>query len=393
METSRLPFHHFFDLVNLLQTHIGDALGLHEAVVQRAKELFAGFRDDRELVQQFKGVLAGCLCEAFDQLSRDGRQILKMRAGEEDNDVTPNESTAEGKKKPSGKNFSGNARASKRQELHSATLAGKGGIFITTPSKGKDESSKSGEAKGGSSGSPSSAAPASTSAVEMKPAPSWDMDDCRSWLLDASRSIARQWVDARRTGETTGTAAKIAGPIPDGSLDELEGKLVEHTFSICEMLENDMKIGGSGIKKGGGPMRMTRKVVTPRIQDMGTLGIKWQHAHERGSGGKGGVGNNAQSIGAQKAKMRQLGRNRPMNNRTVGQIIILKSAKTLGAAIKDPVSGDAFHKELRALLQRQEARKQKGLRNDAAQQRFNQMKRKPWLQAKLEKEEAEGTEE
>lgn len=38
-------------------THVGDALSLHEAVVQRAKELFAGFRDDRELVQQFKGVI------------------------------------------------------------------------------------------------------------------------------------------------------------------------------------------------------------------------------------------------------------------------------------------------------------------------------------------------
>jgi hypothetical protein len=37
--------------------HVGDALNLHEAVVQRAKEIFAGFRDDRELVQQFKPVI------------------------------------------------------------------------------------------------------------------------------------------------------------------------------------------------------------------------------------------------------------------------------------------------------------------------------------------------
>ena len=50
----------------LQMTHTGDALNLHEAVVQRAKELFAGFRDDRELIQQFKGVLAACLCEAFE---------------------------------------------------------------------------------------------------------------------------------------------------------------------------------------------------------------------------------------------------------------------------------------------------------------------------------------
>jgi transcription initiation factor TFIIIB Brf1 subunit/transcription initiation factor TFIIB len=63
-------------------THVADALILHQAVLQRAKELFAGFRDDRELVQQFKGVLAGCLCEAFDQLSRDGRQLLKVKAAD-----------------------------------------------------------------------------------------------------------------------------------------------------------------------------------------------------------------------------------------------------------------------------------------------------------------------
>ena len=37
--------------------HVGDALNLHEAVIQRAKEIFAGFRDDRELLQQFKSVI------------------------------------------------------------------------------------------------------------------------------------------------------------------------------------------------------------------------------------------------------------------------------------------------------------------------------------------------
>ncbi len=42
-------------------THVADALSLHQAVLQRAKKLFAGFRDDRELVQQFKGALAGYL--------------------------------------------------------------------------------------------------------------------------------------------------------------------------------------------------------------------------------------------------------------------------------------------------------------------------------------------
>jgi hypothetical protein len=97
--------------------HAGDALGLHEAVVQRAKELFAGFRDDREMVQQFKGVLAACLCEAFDQLTRDGKQILKRRAGEVD-------SLGTGGVEEEGPKIM-NARASRRNDLHSASLAGK----------------------------------------------------------------------------------------------------------------------------------------------------------------------------------------------------------------------------------------------------------------------------
>merc|ERR1719232_1199917 len=66
--------------------HVGDALCLHEAVIQRSKELFAGFRDDRELVQQFKGVVAACICEAYHQLSLDGKRILKQKMVEE-NDV------------------------------------------------------------------------------------------------------------------------------------------------------------------------------------------------------------------------------------------------------------------------------------------------------------------
>ena len=49
-----------FSFSRFQMVHAGDALGLHEAVVQRAKELFAGFRDDREMVQQFKGVIAAC---------------------------------------------------------------------------------------------------------------------------------------------------------------------------------------------------------------------------------------------------------------------------------------------------------------------------------------------
>lgn len=43
--------------------------------------------------------------------------------------------------------------------------------------------------------------------------------------------------------------------------------------------------------------------------------------------------------------------------RTAGQILILKTAKKLGAILNDPLVGDAIHKELRAILGRQEERK------------------------------------
>ena len=92
-------------------------LGLNKAVVQWAKELFAGFHNDREMVQQFKGVITACLSEAFDQLSRDGKQLLKKISGKSlDNDA----------------NVVICARASCRNDLRSALLPGKGGLLLDT---------------------------------------------------------------------------------------------------------------------------------------------------------------------------------------------------------------------------------------------------------------------
>jgi hypothetical protein len=109
---------------------------------------------------------------------------------------------------------------------------------------------------------------------------------------------------------------------------------------------------------------------------MGHLGIKWQHAHEKGSGGKGGVGNSGQTVQEKKPGAD--------TGWMAGQILILKTAKKLGAMLKDSVAGEAFHRELRALAGRQEARKRKNVANEAARQRFQQMKRKPWLQARAQ---------
>lgn len=308
-------------------THVGDALNLHEAVVQRSKELFAGFRDDRELVQQFKGVIAACLCEAFDQLSSAGRSILRQKQ-----EAAPVESFL-------------HKRTTRRNELHHARLAGKGGINLNFDNL-----------KGNTS---NEAVTAALSAVAQKPAASWAIDDCRSWLLEASRSIAQQWIQDRSQG--------VKG-IPSGSQEELEGKLVEHAMTLTDMLEAELRQQQSKASANG-----RGRVVTPRVNDMAKLGIKWQHAHERGSGGKGGVGNSGKFNRPQQAQQR---------GRTAGQILILKTAKKLGLMLKDNVSGAAIHKELRSLVGKQEAKKKKLQRDEATRQRMQQMKRKQYLQVR-----------
>lgn len=304
---------------------------MHEAVVQRAKEIFAAFRDDRELVQQFKAVIAACLCEAFEQLSEKGQQILKQR----EQDVILEDDAAKEKIKLS-------KRAARRNELHHATLAGKGGLQL-------DFSNIETEQDDG------------LSAIASKAVATWDLEECRTWLLEAAQNIAKEWVKDRDEKDNT--------KIPAGTKDQLEGSLVEHTFTLSEFLQKELdrrnkKSAGAG-----------RRVVTPRVQDMSRLGIKWQHKHERGSGGKGGVGGS--------------GKQAQSSGRTAGQVLILMSAKKFASILKDELVGNAIHKELRNTVDRQETRKIKERRKEESRQRLNQMKRKPWLQARVEQASAE----
>lgn len=235
-------------------------------------------------------------------------------------------------------------RANRRNELHNASMAGKGGLQLdfTKVKAVKEEET-------------------GVSAIEKKQASKWDLDDCRSWLLEASRNIAQQWMVDRKAGKPN---------VPKGSQEELEGKLVENTLSLCDQLEAELK---AKAKIGG---RTGHKANTPRVKDMAHLGIRWQHSHERGSGGKGGVGNSGRAVDGIKPGEH--------NGRTAGQILILKTGKKLGAMLKDTVSGEAFYRELRGLVGRQDVRKLKERREQTARQRFNQMQRKPWLQARSE---------
>jgi hypothetical protein len=323
-------------------------------------------------VQQFKGVLAACLCEAFEQLSAEGKHLLRHQQQMSDQQDQKMNTKVDDSTDNKGDNapvvLSG--RAARRSELHHATMAGKGGLLLNTPTLIVNTATTATTTTTTATTSASPAAATSEVATldvdgkvnGEKAAATWDLEDCRSWLLNASRNIAQAWVDERKTNSSV-TDSKV----PVGSVDELEGRLVEHAITLCEHLESELQSRASSF--GVAPNR----VVTPRLTDMTKLGIKWQHSHERGSGGKGGVGGSGATITSKGGK-----------GRTAGQILLLKTAKKLGILLNDPEAGEAIHRELRSVISRQEAWKQKGMRDEATRQRFNQMQRKPWLAAKAQ---------
>jgi len=313
--------------------HVGDSLSLHQAVIQRAKELFAGFRDDRELVQQFKGVIAACLIESFEQFSNDGKQLLKLRSGEQleqaNNEVIK-------------------VWSCKRLNLqNSSVVTVNGGFFVTSRNEAKSLSEHN-------DGAPNAISSSYVSELELKPVALWNLDDTRSWLLEASRLIARQW-----HGNYQHENAASVAPQPITPLDELEGKLVQQTLVLCDVLETELKNSGTRSYN-----RATQRISTPRVSDMGSLGIKWQHKK------RGDIHSDVQQGQGCKSS---------------GQLLILKSAKKLGEIVNDVASGDAFYKELRAILRRQDERKKKEQSEELIKQRLIQIQRKPWLQARAEK--------
>ncbi len=393
--------------------HVGDALSLHQAVLQRAKELFAGFRDDRELLQQFKGVIAACLCEAFDQLSSEGKHILKIQAtGGEREDVyggdggTSTSSNNQGAQQQQQQqqlqlfNRKFNARANRRNELHSSNLAGQGGLKLNLPQHQynkqqiqKDEKKEDGGNHGKQTvSSPKTPKTPTPSDLENKPLVTWNLDDVRSWLLETSRNIAKKWFEQQNDTEKGGNNSDVnIQQIPRGRADEMEGRLVQHSLKICSMLEGEIK------KKSLSSSKSSSAVITPRVNEMGKLGIKWQHKHERGSGGAGGVGYSGRSMkgAAIGTSSNRTGKSMgggasgggavaACGNKTVGQILRLKTGSQLKKVIGDDVAGEAFYKELRGLVGRQDAKAKKELSEEASIRRMNQMKRKPELQARVQ---------
>lgn len=352
--------------------HVGDALSLHSAVLQRAKELFSGFRDDRELLQQFKGVIAACLCEAFDQLSNEGKHILKLQAqasgeGGMDGTGTGTGTGVDEKMMDGNHNHNPNSRANRRNELHSSNLAGKGGLKLNLPQKrmmNQNQGKKSAVIEDGKRTPRTPTA----SKLEEKAVTLWNLDEARSWLLEASRIIAKKWFAQQKEA---GVPGSNIGDIPKGTEDEMEGRLVQHTLKLCSVLETEMKKSSARLQGNG-------RVVTTRLNEMGSLSIKWQHKHERGSGGAGGVG--FSGSGAATATMTTA----TTGGKAAGQILRMKTAPQLKKAIGDNVAGDAFYRELRALISRQDAKVKQEQSTEASIRRMNQMKRKPELQARVQ---------
>lgn len=212
---------------------------------------------------------------------------------------------------------------------------------------------------------------------ETKLAASWDLDDCRSWLMEASKSIAKMWSEAQKNASADKTSLPTEAEtnnIPKGTKADLEGKLVEHTLKLCEFLESELKGASNGKSKLMGGQQ---KVKTPRVADMEKLGIKWQHSYERGSGGKGGVGNSGNTVLGTKPGQA------PRSGRTAGQILLLLTTKKFGIILQDPVAGAAFHKELKTVLGKEDAKKRQARLAEATQARLKQMNRKPWLQKRV----------
>ena len=60
---------------------LGDSLRIHPQVVKKAQEEFASYRDKKEAVQQYDGVVAACLALAFREIGRAGGNVLKAKPG------------------------------------------------------------------------------------------------------------------------------------------------------------------------------------------------------------------------------------------------------------------------------------------------------------------------
>mmetsp|Transcript_7160 Transcript_7160/g.14078 ORF Transcript_7160/g.14078 Transcript_7160/m.14078 type:complete len:798 (-) Transcript_7160:63-2456(-) len=305
--------------------HAGDTLNLHPELIQRAKELFAAFRDDREIVQDFLGIVAACLIEAFRaRVGKDGQKgALKVTAGDK---VAEDEERRE-------KVLS--RVAMRKRELHT-TIDNK--VKALEDKKRKLEREDREDTKG---------------ELVKKPMSTWDMDDVRNWLTKAAEAIAEKQFEKGQASVLKGTE------------EEMQNLMGEKCFELIAKIEEEVE--------GSGQVKKSSFAVKTNRVDMGSLGIRWQKAGERGSGGAGGLGNSGRNtvtglkVGERKKK-------------TAGQILMLKTSanmsRLIGEEVQKGVIGRLIHNHMKETMEIQAMRNKKRKGDLNAIRRITQMDKK-----------------
>ena len=256
------------DIFSRMQ-HVGNALDLNAAVIERAKAMFSCFRDKRQNLTQADGVAAACLCEAFEEFSSDGIQMLSERLKSFEPRIS--------------------RRVLRRDLLHKTCMA--------SSREGNDLTSENRfSSKDGTSVNATSA-----SKLERKSLEHWDMCDARSWLLQTSHSLSRRLM----ASEDDDKGNSVPGIPPD----EIDNRLIQHTMDLCEYLEEH---------SGTNP----------------------------------------------------------------GKSLLLLNRKKLKYVMGDPKIAELVHCQIRGLVKRQQARRARSVRQAASHVRFQQIKRKHWMEVK-----------
>ena len=262
-------------------THACDALNLHPILTQRAKELFSGFRDDREKMVDFNGVVAACLCEAHDQVykNKKGSQQLKGNPYVSELHIVHQQQVIQDKASIEPTKF--NVRASRRLKLHSTSLAAKGNFLLHMDNNHITNNNSSGN--GVLIDDPDST-------FDKKDVSTWDLHETRSWLIYAVRKIARQWYQNNLNNNSNAT--KNDGN--DEQLEQLEGLLLGKIFLLCNALEEELETVNNTkglVLHSTNPKEGKNRIVIPRrVKDIGNLGIQWQYNLKCSSRASGRIG-------------------------------------------------------------------------------------------------------
>jgi len=193
--------------------HVGDALDLNVAMIEKAKEMYSQFRDDRDVLKDRDEVIAACMIEAFDQYSTEGKNMLSELQKNQAIAFFHQGSTSVTKSL---------RRAMKRSTMHTHNMANSFSNLASKEAHNKTHTSK---------------VNVLSTAVESKALSLWDISDVRSWLVHASQDILEQW-QSQDNHQKSGQLSSIA---PHLSSKEATAIMAESVFLLCEFVETGSK--------------------------------------------------------------------------------------------------------------------------------------------------------